>query len=79
MEQYGFGVDAMKRIKVCTFCAAAMDAEATDCSECGSRLPAQTLYEVYRARHKSCPQCERVVADEAEFCPICGKHLGGRN
>jgi len=76
MERFGFGVGAMKRIKVCTFCAAAVAAAEENCIECGARLPAQTLYEVYRARHKTCIRCERVVADEAEFCPNCGAHLG---
>ncbi len=75
MKQYGFGVEAMKQIKVCTECGTTSSADQLFCAECNQRLPDKTLYDIYKERHKVCPHCDTVVADETEYCPQCGNKL----
>lgn len=75
MEQYGFGPDAMKAIKVCQLCGAVLSCEETFCRVCGSVLPKETLFDLYKAKHFYCPVCSAVMADTANFCPQCGKRL----
>ncbi|MBQ3551567.1 MAG: zinc ribbon domain-containing protein [Clostridia bacterium] len=75
MKQYGFGLQAMKTIKVCGACKAAISADQRICSECGHKLPNKTLYQIYKARHRVCPICETIVPDSCEYCPQCGKKL----
>ena len=72
MEHYGFGPDAMKKLRVCTVCGTAAPPGKHFCIECGHRLPDKTLYDLYLERHKVCPVCRAVLADEMEFCPQCG-------
>lgn len=75
MKQYGFGVEAMKLIKVCTRCGNTSSTNQQFCTECGYRLPEKTLYDTYKERHKICPQCETVVTDETDYCPQCGEKI----
>lgn len=75
MEQYGFGPDAMKKVKVCTKCGQPSPSDRQFCTECGYRLPAKTLYDIYKERHTVCPHCDTVVAKGSEFCPQCGAKI----
>lgn len=75
MRRYGFGIQAMRQIKVCRGCGAPARAEQNYCKECGSPLPQRTLYEEYKLRHKVCIHCDIAVPDEAEYCPQCGRKL----
>jgi len=75
MQEYGFGPDVMKRIKVCRVCGCSCDAGETYCQGCGAVLPQETLFDLYRSQHLSCPACGTVVAKEARFCPHCGSQL----
>ena len=72
MEQYGFGPAAMKKVKVCTRCGQPSPVETQFCTECGYRLPDKTLYDIYKDKHKCCPNCDTVLADGMDYCPQCG-------
>ncbi len=75
MEQYGFGVEAMKKIKVCHNCGNALSDHQQFCTECGHRLFDKTLYDIYKERHKTCPACDTVVTNETDYCPQCGEKI----
>lgn len=74
MRHYGFGIDAMKNIKICRECVEMVSAERTAC-ECGAPLPEYTLYEEYVKRHRQCDKCKTIVNKDAQFCPNCGSRL----
>ena len=75
MKTYGFGSEAMKKVKVCRLCKCICDAGEYYCRECGVVLPRETLFDLYKSHHLYCPVCETVVADTVLFCPKCGKRL----
>lgn len=75
MEHYGFGTEAMKKIKKCDHCGMMAPAWEQFCRECGTRLPDDTLYQFYKSRHTCCPVCEAVLPNEARYCPICGAKI----
>ena len=75
MQQFGFGPEAMKQIKVCKNCGEPVPAYCKYCIKCGDKLPAENLYQVYKHRSCSCPICDTVVSMQAEYCPKCGKKL----
>lgn len=75
MDFYGFGPNAMKKTKVCTECGHPSPSDQQFCTECGHRLPNKTLYDIYKERHKCCPTCDTVLADEMEYCPQCGTKI----
>ena len=75
MDHFGFGPRAMARIKVCTRCGTMSPSDRRFCRACGKRLPRDTLFQLYKSRHKSCPACETVVATAARYCPQCGTAL----
>ena len=72
MEHYGFGPNAMKKLKVCAECGKPSPSDKYFCTECGHRLPNETLYDTYIGRHKICVGCDTVLTDEMEYCPQCG-------
>ena len=72
MEHYGFGPNAMKKLKVCTECGNPSPSDLQFCTECGYRLPDKTLYDIYKERHNCCPVCDTVLSDGMEYCPQCG-------
>ena len=81
-EYYGFGVGIMKQIKVCTRCSASEPSDRYVCSQCGTRLPDQTLFQKYQQMHARCPVCDTVLSEKMKFCPHCGmkqtkKEIGG--
>jgi len=73
MAHYGFGPDAMKKIKVCRNCAEASDAQQLFCQKCGSRLPEETLFDIYKDEHLTCKKCLSIISKTARFCPLCGE------
>lgn len=75
MDHFGFGPRAMRRCKVCAHCQTMSPASELFCRECGRRLPRDTLYQLYKSRHKSCPACDTVVSAAARYCPQCGTLL----
>ncbi len=75
MEHYGYGPNAMKKLKVCTECGKPSPSEKHFCTECGHRLPTKTLYDMYKERHKYCPACDTVLSDGKEYCPQCGTYI----
>ena len=75
MAEYGFGTEAMKKIKVCKCCGAKMDSELLFCTECQMPLPSKTLFMIYVYNHFVCTQCKTVISSEYKFCPQCGKQL----
>ena len=72
-EYYGFGTEAMKKIRICTRCKTPSSTATRFCAACGYRLPHKTLYQLYRERHTVCPDCDTVLTEEMAFCPHCGK------
>ena len=72
MKQCGFGVEAMKEVKVCEKCGNPSPLSKAYCRECGSKLPDKTLYDIYKERHNCCPVCDTVLSDGMEYCPQCG-------
>ncbi len=74
MQKYGFGIDEMKKIKVCSCCGAPQKAENVVCDKCQNPLGA-TLYEEYKSRHLTCSRCGEVVANNSKYCHKCGNKL----
>ena len=75
LEHFGFGTEQMKKIKICKKCGAAVSADEDYCTLCREKLPENTLFDVYRQRHRTCPGCKTVLTDGALFCPECGKRV----
>ena len=75
LRHYGFGVDIMKTIKVCTHCGAMSSVSQQFCTQCGNRLPSETMFENYQKRHCHCKSCGTVVKNGTHFCPDCGQKL----
>lgn len=75
MQQYGFGTEAMKDLKVCEKCGAVAAARDRVCSECHARLPQDTMFLRHKRRHAFCPRCDTIVSDAARYCPQCGRRL----
>ena len=75
MEYFGFGPDAMKKVKVCSVCGHPSDRSEHFCVECGHRLPDKTLYNIYMERHRVCAACDTILLDQMTYCPQCGIKL----
>lgn len=75
MKHFGFGPDVMKETKVCRVCGQTGSSKERYCSKCGTVLPKETLFDLYKTYHLYCPVCDTVVSKEALFCPECGKKL----
>ena len=78
MQHYGFGIDAMKEIKICSDCGEMINAKEENC-KCGALLPDETLYEIYVKRHRHCERCGAIVNNDAHFCPDCVVKLTNEN
>lgn len=72
LEHFGFGTENMKRFKICPCCGSAQDAKNKICKNCGKKLPSETLFDIYKSRHRCCIKCRNVLPDDALFCPVCG-------
>ena len=75
MKQLGFGPEVMKQTKVCPECGATANADEVECIRCGTALPRETLFDLYKSRHQFCAQCGTVVASTSSYCPECGARL----
>lgn len=78
-ELYGFGIDEMKKLKVCRICGTSNPESKHYCVNCGRRLPKENLYEQYKAQNASCPDCGMVIDKDSNFCPNCGNKLDSNN
>ena len=72
MEHFGFGIPSMKKARICKGCGRVASAAQAYCKVCGSKLPEETVYEQYRAMHRSCPACGTVLTRSYGYCPQCG-------
>lgn len=72
-EYYGFGIAAVKRIKVCAECGVVCGAAESICAECGAKLPDRNLYEQSVEGKPRCKYCGTVITQEDQFCPYCGR------
>ena len=79
MGQYGFGIEAMKRLRVCEHCGRMTSGAEQHCKECKRRLPKETMFHFYKRQHRSCMACDTVVSDEAQYCPQCGEKIEQRS
>ena len=75
LEQFGFGPNVMKKLKVCTNCGQIATARSIICTQCGTRLPFATLFDSYRRRHPCCPNCNTVLTAGSNYCPHCGQSV----
>ena len=75
MEHYGFGPQAMKKIKVCKRCGTPNTSDCHFCVTCGEKLSKDTLYDEYKKKHIYCPYCNTVLEEAANYCPQCGRKL----
>ena len=74
MERYGFGLNVMRNIRICTNCGRPASADRNHCS-CGGVLSGETLFQQYKKRHRFCRRCDTVVANDVKFCPECGYRI----
>lgn len=75
MEEFGFGPEAMKQIKVCKSCGTPCNFTVAFCTDCGKMLPAETLYDLYIRNHFVCGGCKAIISSEYRYCPQCGKQV----
>ena len=75
LEHFGFGPNVMKSSRVCSNCGFLAKSSASFCPECGGGLP-ETLFDLYKRQHESCPQCDTVLAPGSRYCPECGLRIG---
>lgn len=75
MKELGFGPEVMKQTKVCPVCGVTAGANETKCIQCGAALPNETLFILYKSRHRYCDICDTVVASTSVYCPECGTQL----
>ena len=73
LAHFGFGTERMKNFKICPHCGNAQKAENIFCGACHARLAADTLFDIYKAKHQCCARCGNVLPKDAEFCPACGE------
>ncbi len=72
LSHYGFGIDEMKRFKVCPSCNSLETSNYSKCTNCKSPLLNETLFDLYKSLHNQCPRCGTVVSEHMRYCPHCG-------
>ena len=72
LEYFGFGTKNMKRFKICQCCGNVQTAKNKFCKACQTKLPEETVFDIYKAKHRCCTKCENVLPNDAEYCPMCG-------
>ena len=75
MAAFGFGPLVMMRTRVCANCARMVEGRGRNCPGCGEKLPRETLFDRYKRRHISCPDCGTVLAADSRYCPHCGVYI----
>lgn len=78
LSQFGFGLEAMKKLAVCPSCHSLENSDNTVCSICNSALTKSTLYDLYKSNHTICSKCETVISKGMRFCPRCGQALNSK-
>ena len=73
LERFGFGPNVMKKLRVCPRCGQMVKSRADICPDCSERLPKETLFDRYKRKHLSCPDCDTVLTDDAMYCSNCGR------
>lgn len=73
LESFGFGPNVMKKMRVCLRCGQTVKSKTNTCPNCGENLPKETLFDLYKQKHQSCPECDTVLAPGSLYCPNCGK------
>lgn len=77
-DEFGFGTEIMKHIKVCRHCGSSESSDSYLCKRCRERLPSQTLFELYQQMHAACEICDTVLAPYMRYCPHCGVQIKSR-
>ena len=72
LKHFGFGTENMKRLKICPCCGNAQAAKNKFCEVCHTRLHNETLFDIYKAKHRCCTRCGNILPDDTEYCPMCG-------
>ena len=72
LEYFGFGTKKMKSFKICPCCGNAQAAKNRSCEVCRTRLPGETVFDIYKSKHRCCEKCGNVLPNDAEYCPMCG-------
>lgn len=72
LEHFGFGTKKMKSCKICPCCGNAQNAKNRSCEVCRTRLPGETVFDIYKSKHRCCEKCGNVLPNDAEYCPMCG-------
>lgn len=75
LSHYGFGIEEMKRFKVCPTCNSLETSDHSKCKNCASILLNETLYDLYASLHKHCGKCDSVVSEHMRYCPLCGTKI----
>lgn len=75
LEQFGFGPNVMKKIKICPKCGQIAKKGSFFCRSCRAFLPRETLYDQYRRQHLCCADCGTVLTKDAKYCPRCGNQI----
>ena len=75
MEDFGFGPNVMKKIKICSRCGKMVKAKTKNCPDCKEKLPRETLFDRYKRQHQCCPYCDTVLAPDSQYCPNCGRQI----
>ena len=75
LEQFGFGPNVMKKIKICPKCGQIAKKGTFFCRSCSAFLTRETLYDHYRRQHRCCPECDTVLAADSQYCPNCGRQI----
>ena len=75
LETLGMGPYAMKKLKVCPECGQITGARVFFCPGCRSLLRQKTLFDLYKKMHSCCTHCKEPLADDAKYCPHCGKQV----
>ena len=73
LEQFGFGPNVMKKIKICPKCGQIAKKYSVFCHSCRAFLTGKTVYDDYRRKHRCCTGCGTVLTADARFCPHCGR------
>ena len=73
--EFGFGIEVMKRAKICGECGNVEGAHNVLCSKCGAKLPEETLFQIYQSKHRKCGDCNTVLAAYMRYCPCCGRKI----
>ena len=79
LASLGMGPYVMKKLKVCPICGHIAGPWTFICPVCQNRLPAKTLFDFYKKLHAACPHCKTTLAEDARYCPHCGRKVQSKS